>query len=100
VGARGKKGKLAMKIAIVQSGVGDSGKTTTIRKAYGMFRSKYPGAEIQRLLDNDVDFRVIITIQNLKIGMESYGDPWKREGRIEKSLALFVETGCDVIVCA
>jgi hypothetical protein len=93
-------GKSIMKIAIVQAGVGDSGKSTTIRQAYSRLRSKYPGAEIQRLLDNDVDFRVILAIQNIKIGIESYGDPWKREGRIEKSLALFVETGCDVVICA
>lgn len=44
------------------------------------------------------DLAVILTIGSVRIGIESLGDPG--QDRQKKSLQLFVERGCAVIVCA
>lgn len=45
------------------------------------------------------DIKVLITINGVKIGIESQGDPIKNT-RLPDSLAEFVEIGCEIIVCA
>lgn len=90
-----------MKIAIAQSGPEDSGKTSTIRQMYEMLLDKYPNAAVEYLLDNsNQDLRAVLAINGIRIGIESQGDPWKKQARLEPSLALFVRLECDVIVCA
>ncbi len=44
-----------------------------------------------------VDLTVVMTIDDLKVGMESQGDP---NSRLFNSLDHFVKIGCKVIVCA
>ena len=44
-----------------------------------------------------VDLPVVMTIDDLKVGMESQGDP---NSRLFNSLDHFVKIGCKVIVCA
>lgn len=90
-----------MKIAIAQSGPEDAGKTSTIRLTYNMLREKYPDAAVENLLDNKSgDLRAVLTINGILIGIESQGDPWKKEARLEPSLAMFVRLRCQVIICA
>jgi hypothetical protein len=83
------------KVVAVQ-GVSNVGKSTAIRAAYDAILAKYPSAMVSyRLLRKDV--RAVITIDGVKIGIESQGDPGSR---LLESLKLFVKEGCDLIVCA
>jgi hypothetical protein len=64
-----------------------------------MLTANHPDAGIEHNHTTKVDTRVVLTINGRKIGIESQGDPHR--GRlINGSLDLFVDTGCDVIVCA
>ncbi|MFV1951811.1 MAG: hypothetical protein ACC630_07665, partial [Nitrospinota bacterium] len=45
----------------------------------------------------DADVRAVVTINGVKIGIESQGDP---NSRLFKSLKLFAKLQCHVIVCA
>jgi hypothetical protein len=91
-----------VKKIIVVTGVSDRGKSETINEAYDILRSKYPGAEVKELFrrrKNTRDIKVLITINGVKIGIESQGDP-KSTVRLFVSLPEFVDMGCEVIVCA
>jgi hypothetical protein len=75
------------------------GKSETIRKVYELLISKYKDAktnEYPKPILNRVDIRVVLTINGIKIGIESQGDP----GRLPESLSLFVEVSCNIIICA
>lgn len=95
-----------MKTVLVQKGVEDAGKSTTIRLLYKMLTGAHPDAEISDIklgkppFLNKTDIRAVITIGEFRIGVESQGDPWCKLKRLDKSLAVFVELECDVIVCA
>lgn len=85
-----------MKTIIVNRGVGEQGKTTSIREVYNALKQKYPQLIIHSELDNG-DVKAIIEIDGVKIGIESQGDPYSRQG---ESLRNFVNEGCDIIVVA
>jgi hypothetical protein len=89
-----------MKIAIAQIGPEDAGKTTTIRMMYDLLLDRRPDAIVESLLDRNADIRAVVTVEGIKIGIESQGDPWKKAARLDPSLALFVRLKCDVIICA
>jgi hypothetical protein len=77
-------------------GKGNVGKSQTIRKAYDLLKSQHKTMiEEHQILGADI--RVVLTINGVKIGIESQGDP---HSRLEKSLVLFVNEKCAVIVCA
>ena len=84
-----------MKTAIALSGVANRGKTETIRNVYSQLCNEYPNAKKESLSDRS-DVRVILTIEGVKVGIESQGDPNSRQ---PKSLELFQREGCHVIVC-
>ena len=85
-----------MKKVIALRGCSNIGKSNTIKKSYELLSTKYPNAGKDHEI-SDVDIRVILTIHGVKVGIESQGDPG---GRLAKSLRLFVNFGCKVIVCA
>ena len=93
-----------MRIAIAQCGSENTGKSTTIRMMYEILLKKYPDAAVERRLpkkkDTKKDIRAVLTIGGIRIGIESQGDPWKKQARLDPSLALFVRLKCEVIVCA
>ncbi len=60
----------------------------------------YPNAAVEYVLDDKKEIRAMLTIGGIRIGIESQGDPWKKQARLEPSLALFVRLECEVIVCA
>ena len=63
-----------------------------------MLTAKHPEAKIEQNHTTKAEVRIVLTINGLKIGIESQGDP---SGRlIRESLDLFVKTGCDLIICA
>ena len=80
---------------IVLRGPANAGKTTTLKLALASLESR-DGAVSTRLIDG-VDVRAIIVIGDLKIAVESQGDPG---GRLAESLDLFLREGCHIIICA
>jgi hypothetical protein len=76
-------------------GRGNSGKTTTLTLVIEAFE-RFSKAKVIRLIDG-VDIQAIITIDSLKIGIETQGDP---NSRLETSLNFFEQEGCVIIICA
>lgn len=85
-----------MKKVIALRGVAKLGKSQTIRMAYNLLLAEYPTARRDYLIIR-ADVRVILTIDAVRIGIESQGDP---NGRLEASLDLFRREGCQLIICA
>jgi hypothetical protein len=92
-----KKGENMTKKVFALWGRADVGKSGTIKKACELLTSKYKNAKKEYGIWGDVDIRVVLTINGIKIGIEGQGDPG---GRLEKSLSLFIKVGCKVIICA
>ncbi len=85
-----------MKKIFAVRGVANQGKSTTIKKTYQLLKKAYPNAVIEEIIIA-VDITVVITINGVKIGIESQGDPGSR---IFDSLKVFIKAGCNVILCA
>ena len=85
-----------MKKIIALRGVANRGKSCTLKKVYRQLREEYPHCEIECLIDR-ADIRAVLTINDVKIGIESQGDP---SSRLFKSLELFVRIKCQIIICA
>ncbi len=74
----------------------DTGKTETIKKVYELLLKEYPAAEKEPLRMR-VDIKVVITIDGIKIGIESRGDVGEQ---VADSLKCFVKKVGDLIICA
>jgi len=86
-----------MKEVIALRGVAGKGKSTTIRKVYNLLLGKYPNAAVEPAPGRrGIDVKVVITIGEVKIGIESRGDPGRA---LPESLDEFVEISCEIIVC-
>jgi hypothetical protein len=84
------------KTIIAVRGVANKGKSGTIKIVYSLLKKLYPTAVIEELTIG-VDITVVMTIDEVKVGIESQGDP---NSRLFNSLGHFVKIGCKVIVCA
>jgi hypothetical protein len=85
-----------VKKVIALKGIGNVGKSQTIKKVYGLLIEKYPSAKIEEKFIG-ADITVVLTINGKKIGIESQGDP---NSRLATSLGYFVSVNCQIIVCA
>ncbi|WP_431287444.1 hypothetical protein [Roseateles chitinivorans] len=85
-----------MKTIIALSGAANRGKSTTLRLLIEKIKAKYPTAGIEEKLFK-IDITIILTINGVKVGIETQGDP---NSRLGTSLARFVENKCKVIICA
>jgi len=74
------------------------GKSETVKKAYALLKAKYPNAKIEFEKILTTDITVILKIKNVKIGIESQGDP--NGHLVTGSLTRFVKESCQVIICA
>ena len=88
--------ELTLKKIIALRGVANRGKSCTLKKVYHLLIEKYPDCNIEYLKDR-VDIRAVLTVNDVKIGLESQGDPGSR---LFKSLKLFVTLECQIIICA
>ena len=86
-----------MKKAIALKGKSKIGKSLTIRTVDELLRLKYPGAIVEHEHRTRVEIRVVLSINGVKIGVETTGENIKR---INESFDLFVNLGCEVIICA
>jgi len=74
------------------------GKSDTIKRIAKIILVNYPNATTDPTeIDFSADITVTITIDELKIGIESQGDP---NSRLPDSLKKFSGDNCDIIVCA
>lgn len=85
-----------MKTIIALRGAGNRGKSTTLGLLIKMIKAEYPLAVIDETLFK-IDATVILTINKIKVGIETQGDP---NSRLGASLKRFVESKCKVIICA
>jgi hypothetical protein len=86
-----------MKTAIVLKGVRDTGKSPTIRTVDELLRGKYSSATVVHESRIRAELRVVLSINGVSIGIESSAE---NISRIQESFDLFVNLGCDVIICA
>jgi len=86
-----------LKKAIALKGVARIGKSQTIRTVDELLRVKYPDAIVEHEYRTKVEVRVVLSINGVKIGIETTGENIKR---INESFDLFVNLGCEVIICA
>jgi hypothetical protein len=84
------------KTIIAVRGVANTGKSGTIKIVYSLLKVLYSTANIEEL-HIGVDITIVMTIEEVKVGIESQGDP---SSRLFNSLDHFVKIGCKVIVCA
>ena len=84
------------KTIYVLYGRSNIGKTSTIKIIFELLKQQYPDAIIETYCING-DIKVIITINNIKIGLESQGDP---NARLKDSLKDFTDKDCTIILCA
>ncbi len=86
------------KTIIANWGQAGQGKSTTIKQVAQQIIAYFPTATTApKIIDYSVDIQVVITIGQIKIGIESQGDP---NSRLFDSLKDFSKIGCDIIVCA
>ena len=81
---------------IALRGIGNVGKSQTIRKVYELLLTKYPDAIIEDSKIR-VDIMVVLKINGVKIGITSQGDS---NERLANSLKYFLEVDCRIIICA
>jgi hypothetical protein len=86
-----------LKKAIALRGIGRIGKSQTIRTVDELLRNKYPSATVEHEYRTQIELRVVLSINGVKIGIESTGE---NIGRIKESFDLFLSLGCEVIICA
>lgn len=86
-----------MKKAIALRGIQKIGKSQTIRTVDELLRNKNPSARVEHEYRTKVELRVVLTINGVKIGIESTGENIRR---IKESFDLFLSLGCEVIICA
>ena len=84
-----------MNTIIALKGRGKIGKTQTIRTVDELLRAKYPDATVEHEHRTRVELRVVLTVNGVKIGIESQSNP-----KIKDSLNLFATLGCQIIICA
>ena len=83
------------KLVIANKGIRSQGKSSSIKKVFDKLQSKYPNGVIKYKKGKEI--KAILIINNIKIGIESEGDPFSR---IFESIDEFVKENCDIIVVA
>lgn len=79
-------------------GNADTGKSSTIKNVYALFKEKYKNMSIlYEVPKSTFDITNIIKINEVKIGIESQGDP---NSNLFTSLKLFHDEKCELIICA
>jgi hypothetical protein len=85
-----------MKTLLALRGAANRGKSASLCRLIEMIRAAYPAATFEEN-PYKIDVTLIVIIGDIKIGIETQGDP---NSRLAKSLQRFIELKCRVIVCA
>ena len=84
------------KIAIINQGQSNRGKSTTILQIYAALKHKYQPTENPTSTNSrNNEITAILQIDGIKIGIESEGDPYTN---YEISLKKFIEASCNIII--
>ncbi|HBB87295.1 MAG TPA: hypothetical protein DC047_06740 [Blastocatellia bacterium] len=94
-----------MKRVIALRGLGNSGKSSTLRMMYELLVTRYAldrkrGKRVRVSIEgdiNDVNTSVIVSVNGVRVGITSVGD---QPGVLEGNLREFEFRGCAIIVCA
>jgi len=85
------------KIVVANWGPANQGKTKTVKEIAKIILAK-PGALCDPSSpDFSKDIQLVVTIKNIKIGIESQGDP---DSRLFESLEKFLAEKCQIIICS
>ncbi|MFL3663341.1 MAG: hypothetical protein ACJ04Q_05010 [Flavobacteriales bacterium] len=87
------------KTIIAVHGRASEGKSSTIKEVFRQIIEDFPHTRVDRKVNFKGDILVIITINNIKIGIESQGDPNSRMIN-EDTLRKLTEEKCQIILCA
>jgi len=86
-----------LKKAIALRGKEKVGKSQIIRTVEELLRERYPSATVEHEYRTKVELRAVLSINGVKIGIESTGENIKR---ITESFDLFLSLDCEVLICA
>lgn len=85
------------KLIIANTGIGNQGKSSSIKEVYNLLVSRYPdNVQIIHPVESG-DVKAIVDVKGVRIGIESQGDP---NSRMFQSLQDFLKAGCDIVVIA
>ena len=82
--------------AIAIYGPANQGKSATIKAVAHQLQLMFPSL-IKQVINDGVDITYIFEVNNIKIGIESQGDPNSHQAA---SLRKFVTHKCEIIICA
>ena len=85
-----------LKNIIAVSNASNKGKSSTLRHVANILLTEFPSEKIEGELPEEGDFRLIIRINELKIAVESQGDPGTR---LKDRLIDLDKRNCDLIIC-
>lgn len=86
------------KTVIANWGHAQQGKSDTVKRVTMKILDKYSNSITNPVtIDFSGDIKLVITIDKIKIGIESQGDP---NSRLFSSLKEFAEINCDLIICS
>jgi len=90
---------MTTKTVIANRAVEKWGKSTSLNEVYQKLKKIYSNMspQVPLIIDNNGDIKAIFTIDGVKIGVETQGDPYSR---IFESIDDFIKEGCELIVCA
>lgn len=91
---------LRRKLLIIDKGVEKTGKSTAVKEVIRMLTDVYK-LHLEPIYEDEnfekTDVACVFILNGVKIGIESCGDPGPR---LPKTLKIFREKGCDIILCA
>lgn len=85
------------KTIIANYGAGSLGKSSSIKAVFEKIKKTYKHSITDFIDGGDVRAIIHLTDHDIKIGLESQGDP---NSRMEASMNLFVAKSCDIIISA
>lgn len=91
---------LRKKLLIVDKGVENTGKSTVVKEVIRLLEDVYklhPEPIYEDDNFDETDVACVFTLNGVKIGIESCGDPGPR---LPKTLEIFCEKECGIILCA
>ena len=87
-----------MKKIIVLTGTANVGKSATLRRVEALLKERFPRLrEIAVLRRTRIEIRVVVEIDEVRVGIDSRGD---RAEHVEQALEALRREHCSIIVCA
>lgn len=85
------------KTIIANYAIGSLGKSSSIKAVFEKIKKKYNHSILDLFDDGDIRAIIHLTDHDIKIGLESQGDP---NSRMKETMDIFIEEHCDIIIAA